>query len=145
ARVDARAGVDAPAGSDARGRRAVLCGGGRAGWHPGAMGSRVISLGHYQPSRILTNAELATMVDTTDEWITRRVGIRARHLAEPGETVADMAARAGAKALASAGLDAADIDLVLVATTTAHERSPSNAARVAAHLGVLAPAAIDVN
>jgi len=109
------------------------------------MASRVRSLGHYQPSRVLTNAELAQRVDTTDEWITRRVGIRTRHIAAPDETVADMGARAGAKALAAAGLDAADIDLVVLATTTAQERSPSNAARVSAQLGVPSPAAFDVN
>jgi 3-oxoacyl-[acyl-carrier-protein] synthase-3 len=109
------------------------------------MASRLLSLGHYQPSRVLTNADLAAIVDTTDEWILRRVGIRTRHIAADDETVADMAARAGAKALAAAGLDAADIDLVVLATTTAKERSPSNAARVSAQLGVPSPAAIDVN
>ena len=111
----------------------------------GPMGSRVAALGHYQPSRVMTNEDLAALVDTTDEWIVRRVGIRTRHIAEPDETVADMAARAGSKALAAAGLDAADIDLVVLATTTAAERSPSNAARVSALLDVPAPAAIDVN
>src|SRR3954451_2184086 len=103
--------------------------------HPGmlaVMGARVISLGHYQPSRVLTNQDLAALVDTTDEWIVRRVGIKTRHIAGPEETVADMAARAGAKALATAGLHAEDIDLVVLATTTAKERSPSNAARVSA-------------
>lgn len=109
------------------------------------MGARVLSLGHYQPSKILTNEDLTAMVDTTDEWIVRRVGIKTRHIAAPDETVADMAARAGAKALATAGLDASDIDLVVLATTTAKERSPSNAARVSAQLGVPSPAAMDIN
>jgi 3-oxoacyl-[acyl-carrier-protein] synthase III len=109
------------------------------------MGSRVLSLGHYQPSRVMTNAELSTIVDTTDEWILRRVGIRTRHIAAPDESAADMGARAGAKALATAGLLAGDIDLVILATTTAKERSPNNAARVSALLEIPSPAAIDVN
>jgi len=109
------------------------------------MPSRVLSLGHYQPSRVLTNADLSALVDTTDEWILRRVGIRTRHIAAEDETVADMGARAGAKALAAAGLDAGDIDLVVMATTTAKERSPNNAARVSAQLGIPTPAAFDVN
>ncbi len=85
------------------------------------------------------------MVDTSEEWILRRVGIKSRHIAAPDETVADMAAQAGAKALAAAGLEPDAIDLVLVATTTSQERSPSNAARVSAQLGIPCPAAIDVN
>jgi 3-oxoacyl-[acyl-carrier-protein] synthase-3 len=109
------------------------------------MGAHVVSLGHYQPGRVLTNADLATMVDTSDEWIFRRVGIRTRHIAAPDETVADMAAQAGAKALASASLDPTEVDLVIVATTTAKERSPSNAARTSAQLGITTPAAIDIN
>lgn len=109
------------------------------------MGSRLISLGHYQPARVLTNDELAATVDTTDEWIRRRVGIRTRHVAAPDETVADMAARAAEKALAGAGLAAADVDMVVVATTTAAERSPNTASRVAARLGVPSPVALDVN
>ena len=109
------------------------------------MAARLLSLGHYVPSRVLTNAELTEMVDTSEEWIRRRVGIETRHIAADDETVADMASRAGAKALAAAGLEAEDIDMVLVATTTARERSPSNAARVSAQLGVTCPVAIDIN
>ncbi|MFV0523526.1 MAG: beta-ketoacyl-ACP synthase III [Acidimicrobiales bacterium] len=107
--------------------------------------ARLKALGHHQPSRVLTNAELTEMVDTDEEWILRRVGIKTRHIAGPDESVADMATEAGAKALANAGLDADDIDMVLVATTTAKERSPNNAARVAAALGVGSPATIDIN
>jgi 3-oxoacyl-[acyl-carrier-protein] synthase-3 len=110
-----------------------------------SMGSHLTSLGHYQPGRVLANAELTEMVDTTDEWIVRRVGIKTRHIAAADETVADMAAQAGAKALAAASLDPAEVDLVVLATTTAKERSPSNAARVSAQLGIPTPAAIDVN
>ncbi|MBO0655002.1 MULTISPECIES: beta-ketoacyl-ACP synthase III [Streptomyces] len=108
-------------------------------------GSRVLALGHYQPARVLTNDELATMVDTSDEWIRSRVGIRTRRVAAPDETVASMAAQAAAKALAGSGLAPADIDLVLVATCTAVDRSPNTAARVAAELGLAAPAVMDVN
>ncbi|MFF5128294.1 beta-ketoacyl-ACP synthase III [Streptomyces syringium] len=108
-------------------------------------GSRVLALGHYQPARVLTNDDLAAMVDTSDEWIRSRVGIRTRRIAEPDENVASMAAEAAAKALANSGLDAADIDLVLVATCTAVDRSPNTAARVAARLGLAAPAVMDIN
>ncbi|MGA4797793.1 beta-ketoacyl-ACP synthase III [Streptomyces lavendulocolor] len=108
-------------------------------------GTRIAALGHYQPAKILTNADLAALVDTSDEWITSRVGIRTRHVAGPDEPVDEMAAHAGAKALAAAGLTPADVDLVLVATSTAIDRSPNTAARVAARLGMGAPATMDLN
>ncbi|MFE5869639.1 beta-ketoacyl-ACP synthase III [Streptomyces roseifaciens] len=108
-------------------------------------GSRVLALGHYQPARVLTNDELAAMVDTSDEWIRSRVGIRTRRVAAPDETVADMAAEAAGKALANSGLATEEIDLVLVATCTADDRSPNTAARVAAALGLATPATMDVN
>ncbi|MET8842585.1 beta-ketoacyl-ACP synthase III [Streptomyces rubiginosohelvolus] len=108
-------------------------------------GSRVVALGHYQPAKVLTNDDLAAMVDTSDEWITSRVGIKTRHVGGPDEPVDEMAAHAGAKALATAGLGASDIDLVLVATSTAIDRSPSMAARVAARLGMGSPAVMDIN
>jgi 3-oxoacyl-[acyl-carrier-protein] synthase-3 len=108
-------------------------------------GSRIAAVGHYQPAKVLTNEELAGLVDTSDEWIRSRVGIRTRHIAGPDEPVDELAAHAAAKALAAAGLTAGDIDLVLVATSTAIDRSPNMAARVAARLGVPSPAAMDVN
>ncbi|MDQ0846337.1 beta-ketoacyl-ACP synthase III [Streptomyces sp. V1I6] len=108
-------------------------------------GSRVVALGHYQPSKVLTNDDLAAMVDTSDEWIRSRVGIRTRHVGGPDEPVDELAAHAAAKALAAAGLTAADIDLVLVATSTAVDRSPNMAARVAARLGMGSPAVMDLN
>ncbi|WP_423833410.1 beta-ketoacyl-ACP synthase III [Streptomyces manipurensis] len=108
-------------------------------------GSRVLALGHYQPSKVLTNADLEQMVETSDEWIVSRVGIRTRHRAAEDESVADMAAKAAERALANAGLTGADIDFVIVATCTAQDRSPNTAARVAAAVGAAAPAAIDVN
>ncbi|MDX5571577.1 beta-ketoacyl-ACP synthase III [Streptomyces griseus] len=108
-------------------------------------GSRVVALGHYQPAKVLTNDDLAAMVDTSDEWITSRVGIKTRHVGGPDEPVDEMAAHAAAKALATAGLQASDIDLVLVATSTAIDRSPSMSARVAARLGMGSPAVMDIN
>jgi len=108
-------------------------------------GSRIAAVGHYQPAKVLTNEDLAGMVDTSDEWITSRVGIRTRHIAGPDEPVDELAAHAAAKALAAAGLAPGDIDLVLVATSTAVDRSPNMAARVAARLGIPSPAAMDVN
>ncbi|MFE3602541.1 beta-ketoacyl-ACP synthase III [Streptomyces sp. NPDC059096] len=108
-------------------------------------GTRIAALGHYQPAKVLTNHDLAAMVDTSDEWITSRVGIKTRHVAGPDEPVDELAAHAGAKALAAAGLTPADIDMVLVATSTAIDRSPNTAARVAARLGMGSPAVMDLN
>ncbi|RII12355.1 3-oxoacyl-[acyl-carrier-protein] synthase 3 [Streptomyces sp. YIM 130001] len=108
-------------------------------------GSRIAAVGHYQPARVLTNEQLADMVDTSDEWIRSRVGIHTRRIAGPDEPVDELAAQAGAKALAAAGLEPAEVDLVLVATSTAIDRSPNMAARVAARLGIPEPAAMDVN
>ncbi|KKJ99872.1 beta-ketoacyl-ACP synthase III [Micromonospora sp. HK10] len=107
-------------------------------------GSRIVAMGHYQPSRVVTNDELAQMVDTNDEWIRDRVGIVTRRIAGD-ETVADMATAAAGKALANSGLTAADIDLVVVATCTSVDRSPNVACRVAAKLGITAPGAYDIN
>ena len=108
-------------------------------------GSRIVSLGHYQPARVLTNAELATMVDTSDEWIRSRVGITTRHIAAEDEALDEMAAHAARKALAEGGIDPAAVDYVIVATCTAVDRSPNIAARVARRLGLSAPVTIDIN
>lgn len=108
-------------------------------------GTRIAAVGHYQPARVLTNDDLAGMVDTSDEWIRSRVGIRTRHVAGPDEPVDELAAHAAAKALAAAGRTPDSVDLVVVATSTAIDRSPNMAARVAARLGLVSPAAMDVN
>jgi 3-oxoacyl-[acyl-carrier-protein] synthase-3 len=108
-------------------------------------GSRIVSLGHYQPSRVLTNDDLAQMVDTNDAWIQDRVGIQTRRIAAPEETVADMAAFAAEKALAASGLGSTDIDMVAVATCSSVDRCPNVATRVANKLGIHAPAAFDIN
>src|SRR3954453_16741673 len=107
-------------------------------------GSRILAMGHYQPSRIVTNDDLAKIVDTSDAWIRDRVGIAERRVADT-ETVADMATSAAEKALAGSGLTAADIDMVTVATCSSIDRCPNVATRVAARLGVPAPAAYDLN
>ncbi len=107
-------------------------------------GSKIIAVGHYQPARVLTNDDLAVMVDTSDEWIRDRVGIVTRRIAD-SETVADMATAAADKALANSGLTASDIDLVAVATCSSIDRCPNVASRVAAKLGITAPAAYDLN
>jgi 3-oxoacyl-[acyl-carrier-protein] synthase-3 len=107
-------------------------------------GSRVVGVGSYQPGRILTNSELSLIVDTSDEWIRSRVGIESRRIADT-ESVADMAIRAGLDALQDAGMDAVDLDLIIVATVTAKDRSPSTAGRVSASIGAGSPAVFDVN
>ncbi|GGK28466.1 3-oxoacyl-[acyl-carrier-protein] synthase 3 protein 4 [Pilimelia terevasa] len=107
-------------------------------------GSRIVSLGHYQPSKIVTNDDLAQLVDTNDEWIQSRVGIASRRIAQD-ETVADMATAAAEKALAGSGLTAADINMVIVANCSSADRCPNVATRVAAALGIAAPVAFDIN
>ncbi|MDY7086376.1 MAG: beta-ketoacyl-ACP synthase III [Actinomycetota bacterium] len=107
-------------------------------------GTRILAMGHYQPSRVVTNDDLAATIDTNDEWIKSRVGIAERRIAD-GESVADMATFAAEKALAASGLTAADIDLVTVATCSSVDRCPNVATRVAARLGINAPAAYDLN
>ncbi|GAA4599348.1 3-oxoacyl-[acyl-carrier-protein] synthase-3 [Actinoplanes octamycinicus] len=107
-------------------------------------GSRIVAMGHYQPSRVVTNDDLTKTLDTNDEWIRDRVGIAERRIADT-ETVADMATFAAEKALAASGLTAADIDLVIVATCSSIDRCPNVATRVASKLGIVAPAAYDLN
>jgi len=109
-----------------------------------ATGSKITAVGHYQPAKVLTNEDLAQIVDTSDEWIRDRVGIVTRRVADT-ETVADMATAAAGKALAASGLTPADIDLVAVATCSSVDRCPNVATRVAARLGITAPAAYDIN
>jgi 3-oxoacyl-[acyl-carrier-protein] synthase-3 len=112
---------------------------------PAVPGARILSLGEHQPARVVTNAELAERIDTTDEWIRSRVGISSRRIAGPDESVVDMAAVAGGKALAASGLAVTDIDLVIVATCTMPSPIPQAAAAVASRLGIDAPGAYDLN
>lgn len=110
-----------------------------------APGSRITGFGHYQPERVVTNDELSTMVDTSDEWIRTRTGIVTRHLAADDEKLPALAAAAGRDALGNAGVTAAQVDLVIVASTSIADRSPNTAGRVSAALGMDSPAVIDVN
>ena len=106
--------------------------------------SVVLGCGSYLPSRVLTNAELSRMVDTTDEWITQRTGIRERHIAAEGETTSDMALKAAQAALAAAGLDPQSIDLIVLATSTPDNTFPASAVSVQAGLGITHGAAFDL-
>ena len=108
-------------------------------------GARILAFGGYQPDRVVTNDDLAKIVDTSDEWIRSRVGIESRRVAADDETVADMAEAACAKALAASGLAPAAIDLVIVATCSPQVPLPNVAAVVAYRLGIAAPAADDLN
>lgn len=100
--------------------------------------------GAYLPEKILTNDDLAKLVDTSDEWIRERTGIRERHIAADGEKTSDLAVKAAQAALDAAGLTPKDIDLIVVATTTPDLTFPATAAIVQAKLGVDECAAFDI-
>src|SRR6185312_14038414 len=106
--------------------------------------SVVLGCGSYLPSRILTNDELARSVDTTDEWIVQRIGIRERHIAAPGQLTSDLALNAARAALASARLEPAAIDLIVLATSTPDQTFPATAVTVQAALGITHGAAFDL-
>lgn len=106
--------------------------------------SRIVGTGSFLPSAPVTNDELAKRVDTSDEWIRTRTGIRQRHLAAPGQTASDLGLEASRKAIAAAGIDAGDIDLIIVATSTPDFVFPSTACLLQAKLGVKGCPAFDV-
>ena len=106
--------------------------------------ARVAGTGGHLPERVLTNEELARTVDTTDEWIRERTGIRERRIAAPGETTCDLAEHASRRALDAAGLAPSDLDLIVVGTTTPDRVYPSTACRLQARLGAAGGAAFDV-
>ena len=106
--------------------------------------SRITGTGGYLPERILTNQELEAMVDTTDEWIQERTGIKQRHIAADGETTADLGTKAARLAMQMAGKTADDIDLIIVATTTPAKIFPSTACLVQQQLGIHGCPAFDV-
>ena len=108
-------------------------------------GAKILAFGGYQPDKVVTNDDLAKLVDTNDEWIRARVGIQSRRVARDDESVADMAEAAGAKALAASGLEPSEVDLVIVATCSAEVPLPNVAATVAHRLGIPAPGAYDLN
>ncbi len=106
--------------------------------------SRIIGWGSYLPQKVLTNDELARRIDTSDEWITSRTGIRQRHIAAPGEQTSDLALEAAKAALAVAGIEADEIDLIVLATATPDNTFPSTATSVQAKLGITHGAAFDI-
>tara|TARA_R110000868_G_scaffold51855_1_gene164157 strand:+ start:124703 stop:125674 length:972 start_codon:yes stop_codon:yes gene_type:complete len=99
--------------------------------------SRIIGCGSYLPSNVLTNEELAKRVDTSDEWIVTRTGIRQRHIADDGEMTSDLAVAAATQAMEHAGVTAADIDMIIVATATPDNTFPATATKVQNRLGVI--------
>ena len=108
-------------------------------------GAKILGFGGYQPDKVVTNDDLAKVVDTNDEWIRARVGIESRRIAADDESIADMAEAAGAKALAASGLEPSDVDLVIVATCSTDVPLPTVSATVAHRLGIVAPGAYDLN
>jgi 3-oxoacyl-[acyl-carrier-protein] synthase-3 len=106
--------------------------------------SQVAGCGAYLPERIITNRELADRLDTSDEWIRQRTGIGERRVAAPGELTSDLAFRAAQRALASAGMNGRDLDLLVLATATPDNTFPATAAKVQARLGMVRGAAFDV-
>jgi 3-oxoacyl-[acyl-carrier-protein] synthase-3 len=106
--------------------------------------SVVLGCGDYLPERVLSNKELATRVDTTDEWITERTGIKQRHIAADGQLTSDLGVKAAERALAAAGIPASDIGLIVVATSTPDETFPATATRIQARLGIPDCIAFDV-
>ena len=106
--------------------------------------SVVQGCGSYLPARVVTNADLAKTMDTSDEWIQQRTGIRQRHIAADGEMTSHLALKASERALEHAGLKASDLDLIVLATATPDETFPATATRVQAALGMTKGAAFDV-
>jgi len=106
--------------------------------------SVIVGAGCYLPERTLTNAELATMVDTSDDWIVQRTGIRERHIAADGELTSDLGIKAAQAALADAGLNPQDIDLIVCATSTPDNTFPATAVSIQAGLGITGGFAFDL-
>lgn len=105
----------------------------------------VLGTGRHAPERVLTNHDLEKMVDTSDEWITERTGIKERHIATEGEATSDFATPAAEKALAESGLAADDLDLIICATVTPDNPFPSLACKLQANLGATRATAFDVS
>jgi 3-oxoacyl-[acyl-carrier-protein] synthase-3 len=109
------------------------------------MGSRITGTGMYVPPKVLANADFERMVDTSDQWIVERTGIRERHVAEPGTATSDLAAEAARRALADAGRTAEEIDLILVGTVSPDMPFPSTACFVQEKLGAVNAFAMDLH
>lgn len=108
-------------------------------------GAAIAGCGMDVPARVVANADLAAVLDTSDEWIRQRTGINERRVAAPGEATSDLAVRAGRRALRDAGMDAAELDLVVVATCTPDHQVPGTAPFVQERLGARHAGAFDVN
>ena len=109
----------------------------------GAIG--ILGVGSYVPERVITNEELSKLVETSDEWITERTGIKERHVAEPEQAASDLALPASRQALEQAGIDPAELDLVVVATVTPDMFFPSTGSLLASELGAPDAAAYDLS
>ncbi|HKN88401.1 MAG TPA: beta-ketoacyl-ACP synthase III [Nitrospiraceae bacterium] len=109
------------------------------------MRSRIVGTGAYVPDRVLTNADLERMVATDDAWIVERTGIRERRIAAPGQACSDLGTRAAQQALAAAGIEPTDVDLILVATCTGDQPLPSTACLIQTQLGARRAAACDLS
>ncbi|TYT27488.1 ketoacyl-ACP synthase III [Luteimonas viscosa] len=107
--------------------------------------SRIAGTGSYLPSKVLTNDDLSKIVDTSDEWIASRTGIRERHIAAEGETTVDLALQASLRAMEAAGVAAEEIDLIVLGTTTPDLIFPSSACLLQQRLGIAGCGAFDVN
>lgn len=105
----------------------------------------IIGTGKYVPEKILTNSDLEKIVETNDEWIVSRTGIRERHIAAPHEATSDLAYEAALKALDSAGMKAEDLDLIIIATVTPDSSFPSTACILQDKLGAKGAAAFDLS
>jgi 3-oxoacyl-[acyl-carrier-protein] synthase III len=111
----------------------------------GAPYARILGVGGYRPTRVVPNEVILEHIDSSDEWIRSRSGIASRHWAGPDETVAEMSIEAGGKALASAGISAADVDAVIVATVSHFKQTPAVATEIAHRIGAGRPAAFDIS
>src|ERR1700748_385197 len=106
--------------------------------------ARVIGSGSFLPENIVTNEDLARLVETSDEWIRERTGIRERRIVREGEMTSHLAVEASRRALADAGIDGGELDLIVCATTTPDETFPAVATIVQSRLGMIGGAAFDV-
>jgi len=106
--------------------------------------SLMVGCGSYLPERVVTNQDLAARLDTSEEWIVERSGIRQRHIAADGETTSDLATMAASRALEAAGVRGSDVDLLVVATATPDNTFPATATRVQSRIGMTGGAAFDI-
>lgn len=111
----------------------------------GAPGARIVGIGEHRPARIVTNDDICQNIDSSDEWIKARTGIITRRFAAPDESVVDMGVSAGSKALAASGVEAADLDLVLLATCSHPFQTPGGSSEIQDRVGATKAGAMDLN